>query len=396
MRNDITVFLSGITLILATDLWLFLLLRKWLHNRLVRAAYWAHTSLFLCGLVFYRFSVSSIQNAGSYYWFGLGIGLLFLFYAPKLLFVILDSLSLLASRVCKRMRQWGRTAATVIALSSFLLFLYGITIGRSQYKIERADVTFSTLPPSFDNLRIVQLSDMHLGSLSTGFGGIAKMVCEVNTLHPDVILFTGDMVNNFASEISPWTETLLGLQAPLGKFAIMGNHDYGNYTQWNSAADKQQNREDFLRNMASSGFKMLNNDHALITRGGDTLCIAGVENWGRPPFPQYGDLNRATEGCDGWFTILLSHDPSHWRAEALPRGIPLTLSGHTHAMQLGLKIGHWEWSPSKYLYPEYDGLYEHDGHYLYVSRGEGYVGFPGRVGLRPVISLITCHTAKEK
>ena len=195
------------------------------------------------------------------------------------------------------------------------------------------------------------------------------------------------MVNNFADEMPHWIPLFQQLQAPYGKYAVTGNHDYGDYTRWPNQQTKADNLKRFYENMELMGFHMLNNTHVPIVVQGDTLWLAGVENWGKPPFPRYGKLSVAIDNLQSdQPIILLSHDPSHWRAEVLNSPVALTLSGHTHAMQLGIKIGENKWSPAKYLYPEYDGLYREGNQFLYVSRGQGYLGFPGRIGLRPIIT----------
>jgi predicted MPP superfamily phosphohydrolase len=216
------------------------------------------------------------------------------------------------------------------------------------------------------------------------------LVKEVNELKPDLIVFTGDMVNNFSSELLPWIETLQKLKADYGKYAVTGNHDYGDYSLWNSKQEKEKNLKQFYQNMENAGFHMLNNAHIPIVIQNDTLWLVGVENWGKPPFSQYGNLSKALEGVpENSLIILLTHDPSHWRAEVLSHPIALTLSGHTHAMQMGVEIGHVKWSPAKYIYPEYDGLYQQGKQYLYVNRGQGYLGLPGRIGMQPEITQFT-------
>ena len=272
-------------------------------------------------------------------------------------------------------------------------FIFGYPGRRYNYKIETVNLTLENLPAEFDHFKIVQLSDIHLGSFGESYPGMRKLVGEVNRLQPDIIVFTGDMVNNFAAEMSPWITLFQEMKASYGKYAITGNHDYGDYTRWPTETDKRNNLNQFFENMKSMGFHMLNNDRIPIVEGRDTLWLVGVENWGNPPFPRYGKLDVAIDSLPGQACIiLLSHDPSHWRGEVLqvPR-IALTLSGHTHAMQFGIKIGKNEWSPAQYIYPEYDGLYRHQNQYLYVSRGQGYLGFPGRIGLRPVITEFILH-----
>ena len=215
-----------------------------------------------------------------------------------------------------------------------------------------------------------------------------KLVDEVNRLNPDLIVFTGDMVNSFASEMDPWIETLKKLKAKYGKYATTGNHDYGTYVKWSSKADQENNLKQFFKNMERADFTMLNNTNIPLVIANDTLYLAGVENWGLPPFPCFGKLAQALEGTNGYPVILLSHDPSHWRHEVLNYPVDLMLAGHTHAMQLGINIGSFRWSPAVYIYPEYNGLYTANGQQLYVSRGVGYLGFAGRIGQRPEITLI--------
>ena len=227
-----------------------------------------------------------------------------------------------------------------------------------------------------------------MGSYGEHYPGITKLVDEVNRLNPDLIVFTGDMVNSFASEMDPWIETLKKLKAKYGKYATTGNHDYGTYVKWPSKTDQENNLKQFFKNMKRADFTMLNNTNVPLVIAKDTLYLAGVENWGLPPFPCFGKLAQALEGTDGYPVILLSHDPSHWRHEVLNYPVDLMLAGHTHAMQLGITIGSFRWSPAVYVYPEYNGLYTANGQQLYVSRGVGYLGFAGRIGQRPEITLI--------
>ncbi|GHV60967.1 hypothetical protein FACS1894195_0720 [Bacteroidia bacterium] len=263
-----------------------------------------------------------------------------------------------------------------------------MTLGTSAYKVQQTDIAFQNLPRAFDDFKIVQISDLHLGSLSPQSGNIAKLVGEINALQPDVILFTGDMINSFAAELLPWIAELRKLHAPYGKFAVRGNHDYGDYHRWKTPEERDRNLANFKQNMQDAGFTLLDNANVPLVRGNDTIYIAGEENWGKPPFQQYGNLEEAIAGTENHFLILMSHDPSHWRAEILAHDIPLTLSGHTHAMQIGIIIGSYKWSPARYMYPEYEGLYERDGKYIFVSSGAGFLGIGGRIGFRPHIEDI--------
>ena len=206
-----------------------------------------------------------------------------------------------------------------------------------------------------------------------------------------MMCFTGDLVHNFSEEVDPFTGILNELEAPMGKYAVLGNHDYGVYFKWDSKDKEDANLERVKAQYRASGFDLLLNEHRTIGLNGDSLEIIGVENWGKPPFPQKGELEKAMSGVDpDRIKILLSHDPSHWDLQVSNReDIHLTLSGHTHGMQFGLEIGKFRWSPSKWAYRQWAGLYHKNGQQLYVNRGLGYTGFPGRVGIRPEITLLT-------
>ncbi|WP_251619923.1 metallophosphoesterase [Odoribacter lunatus] len=388
MRSNSVILLLGILFILVTDSILYFQLKRFLRTCLSRFIFGIHSLLFIIGFILYYVYIPHLKGPESYYWVGLWIGIFILFYIPKIIFILFNILAWPINRLSHSSGKKTRYTATIIAGIFFLSILYSITYNRYNYKIQTISIEFPQLPASFKNFKIIQLSDLHLGSHSVYYSGIPLLVDKVNSLHPDVILFTGDMVNNFAVEICPWIEELSRLKARYGKYAVTGNHDYGLYTQWPDSTARLDNMRDFYNNMKDAGFTMLNNSNIPIIKGNDTLYIAGVENWGNPPFPRFGKLSQALENTEDHFVILLSHDPSHWRAEILNHPIPLTLSGHTHAMQMGIKIGKFKWSPARLLYPEYDGLYYHDNHYINVSRGEGYIGFPGRIGLRPQIDEI--------
>ena len=263
-------------------------------------------------------------------------------------------------------------------------------IGRFQFKIEKIVLKFKQLPESFNGLRIIQISDIHLGSWYRKEKKMIKAVRMINRLNPDLILFTGDLVNNFSEEANGWSDILANLHSKLGNYSILGNHDYGDYWDWAVPEEKTANMNLLYALHKAMGFKLLLNDSDLISLNGHAIGIIGVENWGKPPFMQYGDLEKATKNLKPVpFKILLSHDPSHWSAEVHKKtDIDLTLSGHTHAMQFGIKIGKFQWSPVKYIYKLWSGLYGNNGQYLYVNRGLGSLGFPGRVGMRPEITLI--------
>ncbi len=389
MRSSFLILVIGLLFLILTDSILWIQIRQYLKKRWQISLYIFHSLFFIITLILFQFFISRLKGPGGYFWIEKLIGLIFLCYTPKLLFILLNSISIICRKRYYHTAQIIKRLASFFAICLFMLLLYSITQGRYNYKIEKITVPLENLPSAFQNFTIVQLSDIHLGSYGKSYKGIARLIKEVNALHPDLIVFTGDMVNNFADEISPWINDFKELKANYGKYAVMGNHDYGDYTRWANPDDKKNNLKHFRENMAEMGFHMLNNSHIPIVLQTDTLWLAGVENWGKPPFPRYGKLDLALNSIPAHRPIiLLSHDPSHWRAEVLHHPVHLTLAGHTHAMQMGIKIGKKKWSPAQYLYPEYDGLYQQGKQYLYVSRGQGYLGFPGRIGLRPVITQL--------
>lgn len=390
MKTGLFILFAGIIYILLNDSLLYLSIKRYLRTRLFRGIFWLHTLLFVAGFVVYHFLMPRLKGPDTYYWIGEGISVFLLFYVPKTCYLLLQGIALLLKKFTGSTKVSRILQYTAVCVSVFFfgLILYGISWGRSDYKVEQVDVVIPDLPDSFNGLRVVQLTDLHLGSCGKSFKGIAKLVERVNALNPDLIVFTGDMVNNFAEELEPWIEKLRGLHAPLGVYAVTGNHDYGKYTRWESEAAEKENLKRFFENMEKAGFRMLNNANVPLVEGQDTVFLCGVENWGLLPFPQIGDLQQALEGTEGHVVILLSHDPSHWRQEVVNYPVALTLSGHTHAMQMGIRIGHFQWSPSQYIYREYNGLYHENGHQLYVSRGAGFIGIAGRIAQRPEITLL--------
>lgn len=287
-------------------------------------------------------------------------------------------------------RRFIAQAGLVVAAIPFASFLYGYLKGRYDYTIHRVKLKFPDLPEAFHGLKIVQLSDIHAGSFDDK-DAVAEGVRMAQAEKPDLILFTGDLVNNHAEEVEPYLDLFGGLHAPLGKYSVLGNHDYGDYASWESVVAKAENLERLKGHHATMGYQMLNNANVRIERDGQTLCLAGVENWGNPPFPQYGDLDRALAGIlPEEFTILLSHDPTHWdqQVKGHPQHVHLTLSGHTHGFQIGVEIPGIKWSPVQWRYKQWAGSYEEKGQYLYVNRGFGFIGYPGRVGIWPEITVI--------
>lgn len=313
-------------------------------------------------------------------------------FVPKILFIVIISVLYYSNYI------FSETDSVLIVpifglIAGFLPFfaiVYAIFKSAYRFKIHRVEVHSKDLPSNFDGLRIVHISDLHVGSFSYRYRILEKVVHLINDLDADLILFTGDLVNNYAWELKGWDQVLNKLSAKKGKFAVLGNHDYGDYSPWISEEAKKENFEEIKNFYQKIDFQLLLNASEVLTEDNQSIGILGVENWGLPPFRQDGDLEKAWKDVKNLpFTILLSHDPSHWDAEVIDKtDIDLTLSGHTHGMQAGIKIMGKQWSPIQYKYKRWAGLYAHKKQYLYVTRGLGWLGFPGRMGMRPEITLI--------
>lgn len=279
----------------------------------------------------------------------------------------------------------------IVAALPMVSMSWGIISGAHDYRVRRIKLPLKNLPPSFDGLKIVQVSDIHSGSFwnKTAVQGGIEMIANEK---PDMIFFTGDLVNNQADEMKEWIKTFSKIQAPLGVFSTLGNHDYGDYVSWNSPAAKAKNLQDLKDIQKAMGWNLLINENRIIEVNNEKIAIVGVENWGaRARFPKYGQLAKAMNGTENVTTkLLLSHDPSHWKAQVLPlfKDIDATFSGHTHGMQAGIEIKGFKWSPAQYVYDEWAGLYQEGEQYLYVNRGFGYIGYPGRIGIAPEITTI--------
>ncbi|MBK5270644.1 MAG: metallophosphoesterase, partial [Bacteroidia bacterium] len=260
-----------------------------------------------------------------------------------------------------------------------------------RYQVKRVRLSYNNLPKAFKGLKIVQISDIHSGSF-TNKKAVMKGVQKAMKENPDLILFTGDLVNNVSDEMKEYMDVFDKLKAPMGVYSTLGNHDYGDYVHWNSAEEKKANLEQLKEIHGALGWRLLMNEHIVLEKGDDKIAVIGIENWSaKARFPKYGDLGKAYEGADSYpFKILLSHDPSHWMAEVRKSytDIDLMLAGHTHGMQFGVEIPGFKWSPVQYVYKEWAGLYEQENQKLYVNRGYGFIGYPGRVGILPEITVL--------
>ncbi|WP_242120714.1 metallophosphoesterase [Aestuariivivens sediminicola] len=288
-------------------------------------------------------------------------------------------------------RQFISQIALGIAALPLASILYGIYKGKYNYKVLKYTLHFEDLPEAFDGYKITQISDIHSGSFDND-DKVKYGVDLINRQNSDVILFTGDIVNNKADELQPYTTIFNKLQAKDGLFSVLGNHDYGDYVTWDSEEAKTKNLDYLKKLQREIGFDLLLNESRYIERDGQRIALIGVENWGAGGFKKAGDLNKAAQHIDeNDFKILMSHDPTHWQKQVItdPKHYHLTLSGHTHGMQFGIEIPGWfKWSPVKWRYKYWAGIYEEAGQYINVNRGFGYLAFPGRVGIWPEITVI--------
>ncbi|WP_290073171.1 metallophosphoesterase [Paramuribaculum intestinale] len=313
------------------------------------------------------------------------------FIMPKLVFVVVDAVALLLVLWHGRRWRWLSLTGGVIAIVAFLAMWWGALVNRFRVDVREVDFEFPHLPAAFDGFRIVQISDLHVGTYGDDDRFVRKLVGVINGLHPDAVMFTGDIVNRHSSELIPFVDALSGIEAPYGVFSILGNHDYGDYADWPSEADKAADVAALCAMQESMGWKLLLNQTEFIHSGRDSIAVIGVENIGDPPFRIYGSLHKAYPAVgDSVSKILLSHNPAHWTDSIAGHddvNIALTLSGHTHAMQIevaGL-------SPAAMRYATWGSMYgdEAGRHALYVNIGAGTVGMPMRLGATPEITLIT-------
>ncbi len=269
-------------------------------------------------------------------------------------------------------------------------FLYGMS-NRYNYRLRKVNLKFPNLPESFKGLKIIQLSDIHSGSFNNK-EAVMRGVQMALDAKPDLILFTGDLVNNRATEMDDYKDIFSKLNAPMGVYSTLGNHDYGDYVQWPSPQAKADNLESLKKLQANMGWRLLMNENVIFEKNGEKIALLGIENWGaKGHFPKHGRLDLAHKGTENIpFKILMSHDPSHWDAQVRPLypDIDLTLSGHTHGMQFGVDIPGFKWSPIKWMYKEWEDIYKEQKQYIYVNRGFGFLGYMGRVGILPEITLI--------
>jgi len=406
---------AGIVVMLAVDLYTYQAIRTASHasHHLVkgstRGIFWVSSAISICAVIW--IVLIDISNEKLRQWIVIALAIFYFSKILLLVFVVIDDIRrgvMLADRYMKRRRlKEGETVDdTFISRSEFLSrtaivagaipltgLSFGILTGAHNYRVRKQVIYLPHLPKAFDGIMLGQISDIHTGSLfnKTAIqGGIDLLQQE----KPDVIFFTGDLVTIETSEAKDYVPLFRKLHAPMGVFSVTGNHDYGNYREWPTPEAKQQNFQDMLTAHKELGYDLLMNEHRFLESGGEKLAILGVENWGVGPahrFPKYGKLDLAYAGTEeAPVKILLSHDPTHWDAQIRPEygAIDLTLSGHTHGYQLGVNLGSYTWSPAQYRFKQWAGLYQEGSQYLYVNRGFGCVGYPGRIGMPPELTVI--------
>ncbi len=318
--------------------------------------------------------------------------ILSLIYTPKIIYILFFYINRLYNRIFNRRTRIFRIIGFSLGILFVSIISYGLVVTRDNFYVKHQIVEVKDLPAGFDGFKMVVFADFHLGNWNNKFSIMEPIVKLINEQQADVIIFAGDMINNYASEVVGWQKFFKRLQSKSGlKYAVLGNHDYGDYTHWDSKEDKLRNLETTKQNIRDLDFRLLLNEHEDIVKNGDTLTVVGVENFGSGHFDDYSDLPKALTGTNPQrMKILITHDPNHWNAEVTDKlsDIFLTLSGHTHAGQIGFVRSGFKFSPASFIYPQWDGLYKHKEQYLYVNRGIGYVGIPLRIGVPPEITVI--------
>ncbi|MEQ7801284.1 metallophosphoesterase [Pedobacter sp. ASV1-7] len=356
-------------------------------NPIITPIFWIITTLILLALIY---AIQRMRDNGMDMLFKIATHVFLVLFVAELVFILLLLPPDLYRLIAKTPRNiyWVQFAMIMFILT-VTLFVYGIVKGKYAYRVIKHTLYFKDLPKSFDGFTITQISDVHAGSFKSP-KGVQRGIDLIKAQNSDLFVFTGDLVNNKAEEIEPWINYFSQIKAPYGQFSILGNHDYGDYIKWDSEAAKRANLQQLKLHHAELGFRLLLDEHIELYKNGEKIILAGVENWGIG-FGERGDLKKALSDTNpSDFKILLSHDPTHWDNEVKdhPTKIALTLSGHTHGMQFGIEALGIKWSPVKYRYAHWAGIAEKNGRFLNINRGFGFLGFSGRVGIWPEITVI--------
>ncbi|MFV0566468.1 MAG: metallophosphoesterase [Flavobacteriaceae bacterium] len=401
-------------LFIVIDLYAFQAFKTVVKNPWLQGLYWAVSALVVGNFIYqyYGFNRAEGFNQAHAYAFGFLVAIL----VPKMVMVLImfgEDIVRVPQAIYRffaegkaahghyfaSRRQFISKVALGLAAVPFASIIYGIYKGKYNFKVLKYTLTFEDLPQAFDGYKITQISDIHSGSFDDK-KKVAYAIDLINEQQSDVILFTGDMVNNKSEEMLPYVDMFSKLEAADGKYSVLGNHDYGDYAVWPSDEAQRQNLEDLKTIQKTMGFDLLLNESRFLKKGGDRIALVGVENWGTGGFKQAGDLKKAAQNIDKTdFKVLMSHDPTHWEKKVINDDYHyhLTLSGHTHGMQFGIEIPGWfKWSPVKWRYKYWAGIYKQMGQYINVNRGFGYLAFPGRVGIWPEITVIELKKGIEK
>ena len=383
------------------EIYVYQAIRNITTNNYIRIGYWVFT-LLAYGIILY-WILTFNRASRDHQQIQLMVSAMMIFVLPKLLsviFLLIGDFTRFVEFGFKyftakenyfpERRKFISTTALAAAGIFSALAIDGIIFGKYRHTVRKVKLRFKNLPENFKGYKIVQISDVHSGSFFNP-QKLQKAIDLINEQDADVVLFTGDMVNNYADEFKPFIPLFKSIKAKDGKFSILGNHDYGDYGAWNSREEKAQNIPTLKNYQAEAGFKLLRNENIALEKNGEKIYLLGVENWGIKPFPQYGDLDKALKGVpEDAIKVLMSHDPTHFDevVKKHKTHVHLTLSGHTHGMQFGLDLKNIKWSPVKFKYKKWADLYESEGKYLYVNRGFGVIAYPGRVGINPEITVI--------
>lgn len=398
MKTNFIVLLAVFFII---EIYVYQAIRNITTNNYIRIGYWVFT-LLTYGIILY-WILTFNKASRDHQQIQLMVSAMMIFVLPKLLsviFLLIGDFTRFVEFGFKyftanenyfpERRKFISTTALAAAGIFSLLAIDGIIFGKYRHTVRKVKLRFKNLPENFKGYKIVQISDVHSGSFFNP-QKLQKAIDLINEQDTDVVLFTGDMVNNYADEFKPFIPLFKSIKAKDGKFSILGNHDYGDYGAWNSREEKAQNIPTLKNYQAEAGFKLLRNENIALEKNGEKIYLLGVENWGIKPFPQYGDLDKALKGVpEDAIKVLMSHDPTHFDevVKKHKTHVHLTLSGHTHGMQFGLDLKNIKWSPVKFKYKKWADLYESEGKYLYVNRGFGVIAYPGRVGINPEITVI--------
>ncbi len=395
MHPVMAMYLSSILalslLIILPDLWFFLKMKKHRFYRWFGILSLIPGFLFIITFFYIRFGLRNSDDfllTSRISWIFVALALI---YTPKIIYIIFYYINRVFNRTFNKRTSAFRVAGFGLGAIFISVISYGVIVTRDNFYLRQQVVEVKDLPDSFDGYRIALLADFHLGNWNLKYRIMEPIANLVNSTNADIIIFAGDMINNFSQETDGWKPYFKKLKSKDGMYAVLGNHDYGDYTNWDSPEEKNRNLEQTKKNIRNLGFRLLLNEHTELIKGSDTITLVGVENFGSGHFEDYSDLKKALEGTrPERKKMLITHDPNHWNAEVtgLRPDIFLSFSGHTHAGQIGYTRGKIHISPAKFIYPEWDRLYRQDEQYLYVNRGIGYVGIPMRIGVPPEITLI--------